>query len=445
MGFQALYLIYLVSALCFVLALRLFSKPQTAVIGNRFAILGMGLCVFTSLLALPMKNDLGMLIAGGLSAVIGISWALKIQMTKLPQMVALLNGAGGLASVFIGMAEMLRRKAYMSDSTLGLIIGAIAFSGSVVAFLKLNGWLSFKRENWSNLLSFFVLSGLIFLWMEFYLSGDLWALLELLITALLLGIISTLFIGGADMPVVISFLNAFSGLATSAIGFSLQNVALIITGSLVGASGIILSVIMARAMNRSLYQVFFKKIEKSETNQKTSKNMRQGSATDAAFLMENARKVIIVPGYGMAAAGAQYALKNLALILKEKYHVDVKFAIHPVAGRMPGHMNVLLAGAKVDYEEVYALSDINPEFETADVAYVIGANDITNPSAQTDPTSPLYGMPILNVYKAKTVFFVKRSSGPGYSGVDNPLFYQENTLMLYGDAKKMTEEIIAAL
>lgn len=444
MSVRELYIIYLAASVFFILAIRGLASPQTAEAGNRFGILGMGLAVFATLIVLPLGNDIGILVSGGLSALIGIWWGLKVQMTKLPQMVALLNGAGGLSSALIGVAQMVRGEQYMMASVFGTVIGTIAFSGSVIAFFKLNGKLNFRHFHLSYVLIFLSLLFLIGTWIEFSFKTDLYIGFELLLSAFVFGIMATIFIGGADMPIVISFLNAFSGLATTGIGFSMSNVALIITGALVGASGIILSLIMARATNRSLSQVFFKSFEKNEKNVSALGQIRQGSPQDAAFLMENANRVIIVPGYGMAAAGAQYALKNMALILKEKYHVDVKFAIHPVAGRMPGHMNVLLAEAKVDYEEVFSLVDINPEFETADVAYVIGANDITNPSAQTDQNSPLYGMPILEVSKAKTVFFVKRSLNPGYSGADNPLFYKENTLMLYGDAKKMTEEIIAA-
>ncbi len=445
MDTKELYIIYLIVSFGFILAIRGLSSPKTAVIGNRFGIFAMGLSIFVTLLVLPMGNDFGMLAAGGLSAFVGIWWGLKVKMTKLPQMIALLNGAGGLASALIGVAEMMRRQGYMFDTTLGMLVGTIAFSGSVVAFLKLEGKLNLKRSSFNNVLMVAVLLFICWMWWKFLITGRLAFGFLLLAIGFLFGVLATIFIGGADMPIVVSFLNSFSGLATAGIGFSLGNIALIITGALVGASGMILSFVMARAMNRTLYQVFFKSFEKSENKEQDQKNMREGSVSDAAFLMENARKVIIVPGYGMAAAGAQYAVKNLALILKEKHHVEVKFAIHPVAGRMPGHMNVLLADAKVDYDQVFALSDINPEFETADVAYVIGANDITNPSAKTDPASPLYGMPVLDVFKAKTIFVVKRSQGPGYSGVDNPLFYQDNTLMLYGDAKKVTEEIIAAL
>ncbi|MBR2299727.1 MAG: NAD(P)(+) transhydrogenase (Re/Si-specific) subunit beta [Alphaproteobacteria bacterium] len=444
-GFEGLYVIYLIASMCFILAIRGLSSPKTARNGNQLGMFGMGLAVLATLLVLPTRNDLGILSAGFLAALIGIWTANKVKMTALPQVIALLNGVGGLSSVLVGMAQILRGQVSLFDSSVGIAIGGVAFSGSLIAFFKLQGWLKNKHFSGANIINIIIFSGLIITWAEFVMTERMYALYMLVFGAFLFGATITLPVGGADMPIVISVLNAFSGFAASGIGFSLSNVALIITGALVGASGTILALAMTKAMNRSLVDVFFKTFTESEEKDFQSRTARVGSPQDAAFLMENASKVIIVPGYGMASAGAQYALKNMASILKDKYHVDVKFAIHPVAGRMPGHMNVLLAEAKVDYDKVFGLEEINPDFETADVAYVIGANDITNPLAKTDASSPLYGMPILEVSKAKTVFFVKRSLGAGYSGAQNPLFFADNTLMLYGDAKKVTEEVVANL
>ncbi len=439
--YKGLYIIYLISAIFFILAIKGLASPKTARRGNDFGIFGMALAVLATLLVLPTRNDLGILLAGGMAAALGTFMANKVKLTNLPQMIAFLNGVGGLSSVLIGMAQILRQMTYSLDAIIGVVIGCIAFSGSIVAFFKLQG----VKINRFPLMNF--LNAVLFLavWVHFALYHKMQDAYLLLAATFLFGISITLPVGGADMPIVISVLNAFSGFAASGIGFSLSNVALIITGALVGASGTILAVVMTKAMNRSVIEVFFKAVKTSATNGAAGKVAHAGSVEDAAFLMQNANRVIIVPGYGMAAAGAQHALKSMASLLEDKYHVEVKFAIHPVAGRMPGHMNVLLAEAKVDYDKVFSLEEINPDFETADVAYVIGANDITNPLAKTDPSSPLYGMPILEVSKAKTVFFVKRSLGAGYSGVDNPLFFADNTLMLYGDAKTVTQEIISML
>ena len=382
---------------------------------------------------------------------VGTYSALKVKMTSLPQMVAAFNGLGGLASVFVALAEIISGSRAYLDNSIGLIIGAVAFSGSMVAFAKLQGLISakalvFKGQQFLNLVLALAMFGLCgyFIW-----SGDLEIFYYLAALTILLGVLLILPIGGADMPVVISILNAYSGWAAVGIGFSLNNVLLIIVGAIVGASGAILSYIMVKAMNRSLLNVmlggFGAEKQGSTSTLKQDKTARSGNPQDAAFIMENANKVIIVPGYGMAVAQAQHILKEMADDLHKIYGVEVKFAIHPVAGRMPGHMNVLLAEANVPYEDVFELEEINREFATADVAYVIGANDVTNPLAKTDPGSPIYGMPVLDVEKAKTVFFVKRSLNSGYSGVENPLFFAENTIMLYGDAKKVTEEIVAAL
>ena len=441
-----LYLIYLLCAFLFIFAIHALSKPSTAYKGNNLAAIGMGIAVLISILVLPSRNDFGILGAAMLAGVAGIFLASKIKITALPQMIALLNGFGGLSSVLIGFAQAIHQKSDTFDVSAGIVIGAVAFSGSVIAFLKLQNIYRLKRLPFFNLLNIFILSTLVIIWFNFFKTGNINTLILLAFCAFLFGLSLTLPVGGADMPIIISVLNAFSGFAASFIGFCLQNIALIITGAIIGASGTVLAVFRTYAMNRSLFAVLFKSLPKETQNKQTlSKTPKIGSVQDAAFIMQNANKIIIVPGYGMAAAGAQHALKNMASILSNKYHVTVKFAIHPVAGRMPGHMNVLLAEAKIDYEQTFPLEQINPDFETADVAYVIGANDITNPSAQTDTSSPLYGMPILEVFKAKTVFFVKRSLATGYSGAQNPLFFADNTLMLYGDAKKITEEITAEL
>ncbi|MBR2033729.1 MAG: NAD(P)(+) transhydrogenase (Re/Si-specific) subunit beta, partial [Alphaproteobacteria bacterium] len=383
-------------------------------------------------------------------AMVGIYSALKVKMTSLPQMVAAFNGLGGLSAVLIALAEIISGSSALLDNTIGLVIGGIAFSGSIIAFAKLQGLISgkaliFKGQQAINLtLSISVL----ILCVLFIINQNNLIFYSLAIITIILGILLVLPIGGADMPVVISVLNAYSGWAAVGIGFSLNNVLLIIVGAIVGASGAILSYIMVKAMNRSLLSVMLGGFGATATTaniSSESKTAHAGSPEDAAFIMENASKVIIVPGYGMAVAQAQHVLKEMADDLHNRYGVEVKYAIHPVAGRMPGHMNVLLAEANVPYDEVFELEDINHEFATADVAYVIGANDITNPLAKTDSSSPIFGMPILDVAKAKTVFFVKRSLASGYSGVDNPLFFADNTIMLYGDAKTITEQIVSAL
>jgi len=443
---NGLYLIYLISAIFFIFAVKRLSSPNSARSGNYWAQAGMILAIFATLLVLPSRNDLGILTAGLLAALLGLLWGNFVKMTSLPQMIALLNGLGGFASALIGFAEMLHQSAYSFSSSAGLVIGCFTFSGSMIALLKLQNLYNKGRLPFFNLLNCLASAAVVLIWFQFSEVPTLKTVLLLGFASVVFGVTLTLPIGGADMPIVISLLNALSGFAASFIGFSLINIALIITGALIGASGMILAIFMTHAMNRNLFTVLFRKTQKNVANTDgKTQTAHTGSPQDAAFLMQNASKVIIVPGYGMAAAGAQHALKNMASILENKYHVDVKFAIHPVAGRMPGHMNILLAEAKVAYENVFSLSEINPDFETADVAYVIGANDITNPLAKTDSSSPLYGMPILEVFKAKTVFFVKRSLSGGYSGVENPLFFADNTLMLYGDAKKITEEITAQL
>lgn len=442
---------YLLSCILFILAIRGLASPETARKGNLLGIAGMAIAISVTFLAPEIKNIHWILLAIFTGGLIGTTSALKVKMTSLPQMVAAFNGLGGLSSVFISLAEITSGSHAYPTASISLLIGAIAFSGSVIAFAKLQGIMSAKAITFPFQHPLNALLGLtvVGLCIAFSLSGNINLFYLLAAVAIALGFLLILPIGGADMPVVISVLNAYSGWAAVGIGFSLGNVLLIIVGAIVGASGTILSYIMCKAMNRSLTNVMLggfgteKKTDNTDdTNQRTAK---AGSPEDAAFIMENANKVIIVPGYGMAVAQAQHVLKEMAVDLHERYGVEVKFAIHPVAGRMPGHMNVLLAEANVPYEDVFSLEEINREFATADVAYVIGANDITNPLAKTDSSSPIYGMPVLDVEKAKTVFFVKRSLGSGYSGVENPLFYADNTIMLYGDAKDVTEKIVSVL
>ncbi|MBQ7659459.1 MAG: NAD(P)(+) transhydrogenase (Re/Si-specific) subunit beta [Alphaproteobacteria bacterium] len=447
MAHNLLYIIYFISALLFIGATQGLATPKTALRGNNFGISGMVLAVFATLLVLPTRNDLGILLFGLLAALVGVFWANKVQITKLAQMIALLNGFGGLSSVLVALAQLVGGKGYSFDLALGITAGGIAFSGSMVAYVKFQAP-NFLPDQFVKLRHFITIlsfAATIFFWALFAVYHQTNALLMLSAASLVFGFGLTFGVGGADMPIVISLLNSCSGFAASAIGFSFSNIVLIITGAIVGTSGLVLSHKMTKAMNKSVSQVFFGGGQNKQKLAQTNQIAKVSSPADAAFLMQNANLVIIVPGYGMAVSGAQHALKTLAGILENKYHVRVKFAIHPVAGRMPGHMNVLLAEAKIDYDKVFLLDDINPDFETADVAYVVGANDITNPAAKTDPSSPLFGMPVLDVFKAKTVFFVKRSSGTGYSGAQNPLFFAENTMMLYGDAKKVTEEIIADL
>lgn len=443
---------YLLSSILFILAIRGLASPETARRGNLLGMIGMLIAVVVTMSSPLVSEYHWIILAIIIGGAIGIESALKVKMTSLPQMVAAFNGLGGLSAVFISIAEILAGSQTWIESSLGLLIGALAFSGSMIAFAKLQGLISAKAITFplQKTLNLLLAIAAITVCILFCLDGnqDLFYILAGL--AVLLGFLLVLPIGGADMPVVISVLNAYSGWAAVGIGFSLNNILLIIVGSIVGASGAILSYIMVKAMNRSLMSVMLggfgnEKTQSSGPDGHEGKTAKAGNPEDAAFIMENADKVIIVPGYGMAVAQAQHILHEMAKDLHDRYGVEVKYAIHPVAGRMPGHMNVLLAEANVPYEEVYELDDINREFATADVAYVIGANDVTNPLAKTDSSSPIYGMPILDVEKAKTVFFVKRSLASGYSGVENPLFYADNTIMLYGDAKKVTEQIVAAL
>ncbi len=442
---------YLLASILFILAIRGLASPRTAPNGNLAGIAGMMIAVAATFCSPAVKEYLlilAVLIAGG---IIGTFSALKVKMTALPQMIAAFNGLGGLAAVFISLSEISAGNPTRLESSLGLIIGAIAFSGSMIAFAKLQGLMPARALllPFCRSINLVLVLAVIILCIVFIKEGQTNIFYALAALSALLGILLILPIGGADMPVVISILNAYSGWAAVAVGFSLNNILLIITGALVGAGGSILSYIMVKAMNRSLLGVMLGGFgtEVSTITESENKTLaaRAGSPRDAAFIMENANKVIIVPGYGMAAAQAQHVLKEMADDLRQRYDVDVKFAIHPVAGRMPGHMNVLLAEANVPYENVFELEDINREFTTADVAYVIGANDITNPLAKTALDSPIYGMPVLEVEKAQTVFFVKRSLASGYAGVENPLFYADNTIMLYGDAKEVTAEIVSVL
>ena len=456
-----LALFYLISGVLFILALRGLSSPETSRQGNFFGILGMLIAVVVTFLSIGNFSTsfvyviVFLLIGGSVGAFI----AFKIPMTAMPELVAGFHSLVGLAAVFVAISAFLNPEAFnlgvsgniklasLIEMSIGAAVGAVTFSGSIIAFLKLRGIMSGAPITFpgQHVLNFIILISIVAL--TYFLcitqsSSLFWALIAI---SFLVGILLIIPIGGADMPVVISMLNSYSGWAAAGIGFTLENTALIITGALVGSSGAILSYIMCKGMNRSFFNVilggFGGTDQVSKSDNKEQKPVKSGNSDDAAFLMKNASSVIIVPGYGMAVAQAQHALREMVDTLK-KNGIKVSYAIHPVAGRMPGHMNVLLAEANVPYDEVFELEEINNDFANCDVAYVIGANDVTNPVAKTDPQSPIYGMPILDVEKAKSVLFVKRSLSPGYAGVDNDLFYRENTLMLFADAKKMTEEII---
>lgn len=455
-------LAYLVASICFILALRGLSHPETARRGLQYGMGGMALAIVTTLIS-PQVNTYMLIVLGiAIGGTIGTTIAKKIAMTELPQLMAAFHSLVGLAAVCVAAAAFYNPEAYgigmhddihlssLIEMSLGAAIGAVTFTGSIIAWGKLQGTISgkpvvFEGQHRLNAALGGILLLLIFL---LCLTGGSFYFWMIVILSLGLGILMIIPIGGADMPVIVSMLNSYSGWAAAGIGFTLHNNLLIITGALVGASGAILSYIMCKGMNRSFVSVLlggFGGEQAAGTGTSSEgKTAKIGAAEDAAYIMKNAARVIIVPGYGMAVSQAQHALREMADILK-KEGVDVKYAIHPVAGRMPGHMNVLLAEANVPYDEVFEMEDINRDFAQADVVYVIGANDITNPSAKTDPTSPIYGMPILDVEKSKTVLFVKRSMGSGYAGIDNPLFFADNTLMLLGDAKKMTEEIIKSL
>jgi len=455
---------YLISGVLFILALRGLSSPETSRQGNFFGILGMIIAITVTFLSIGDFSSgfiyvLIFLIIGGL---IGVFIAYKIPMTAMPQLVAGFHSLVGLAAVFVAISAFLNPESFnlgfpgniilgsLIEMSIGAVIGSITFSGSVIAFLKLQGIMSgtpitFKGQHFLNALILISIIILIYMLCFTQSSNLFWFLLAV---SFLIGFLIIIPIGGADMPVVISMLNSYSGWAAAGIGFTLENTALIITGALVGSSGAILSYIMCKGMNRSFFNVilggFGATDQSSNSQNKEQKPVKNGNAEDAAFLMKNASSVIIVPGYGMAVAQAQHALREMVDTLK-KNNIKVSYAIHPVAGRMPGHMNVLLAEANVPYDEVFELENINNDFSNTDVSFVIGANDVTNPAAKTDTASPIYGMPVLDVEKCKSVLFVKRSLSPGYAGVDNELFYRDNTLMLFSDAKKMVEDITKAL
>ena len=456
-------LLYLISGLLFILALRGLSSPATSRQGNLFGIVGMAIAIIVTFLTIGSfsKGFVYVLIFLSIGGIIGSIIAFKIPMTAMPQLVAGFHSLVGLAAVFVTISAFLKpevfdlgtlgniKTASLVEMSIGASIGAITFSGSVIAFLKLQGIMSgspivFKGQHILNgLIGILIVTSIAYLSMN-QIPQLFWILI---LISFLIGFLLIIPIGGADMPVVISMLNSYSGWAAAGIGFTLENSALIITGALVGSSGAILSYIMCKGMNRSFFNVILGGF--GATDDTGSKNIdkrpvKSGNAEDAAFLMKNASSVIIVPGYGMAVAQAQHVLREMVDILK-KNGIKVSYAIHPVAGRMPGHKNVLLAEANVPYDEVFELDDINNDFANTDVAFVIGANDVTNPAAKTDPQSPIYGMPILDVEKCKSVLFVKRSLSPGYAGIDNELFYRDNTLMLFADAKKMTENIVKNL
>jgi NAD(P) transhydrogenase subunit beta len=457
-------LLYLLAGVLFIQALRGLSSPDTSRRGNRLGMIGMTIAVLTTLGSHPPSDGLswalvigGIAIGGGIGAVI----ARRVPMTSMPELVAAFHSLVGMAAVLVAAGAFYAPSAFgigaeghihqqsLIEMSLGVAIGAITFTGSVIAFLKLSGRMSGKPIMLParHVVNILLAAALVAFIVMFYLDQtavDFWAIVAI---SLVFGILIIVPIGGADMPVVISMLNSYSGWAAAGIGFTLGNSALIITGALVGSSGAILSYIMCKGMNRSFISVIlggFGGEVAAAGGAAEQRPVKLGSAEDAAYIMKNASKVIIVPGYGMAVAQAQHALREMADHLK-KEGVEVKYAIHPVAGRMPGHMNVLLAEANVPYDEVFELEDINSEFPQADVAFVIGANDVTNPAAEEDKTSPIYGMPVLQVWKAGTVFFIKRSLASGYAGIDNPLFYRDNTMMLLGDAKKMTEQIVKAM
>ena len=462
---------YIISGVLFILALRGLSSPETSQAGNRNGMIGMAIAVGVTLLTLLSQGvldaiTLGLIGAGvAVGGVVGAIIARRVAMTSMPQLVAAFHSLVGMAACLVAVAAIYTPAAYgiaepdgtihlqsLIELSLGLAIGAITFTGSVIAFAKLNGNMSGAPILLParHLLNLAIALGIVALTVILVMSGGtaIWAFWAIFALALLVGVTLIIPIGGADMPVVVSMLNSYSGWAAAALGFTLENITLIITGALVGSSGAILSYIMCKGMNRSFISVilggFGGDVAAAGGAVRESRPVKQGSADDAAFIMKNASKVIIVPGYGMAVAQAQHALREMADTLK-KEGVEVKYAIHPVAGRMPGHMNVLLAEANVPYDEVFELEDINSEFASADVAFVIGANDVTNPAAKTDPTSPIFGMPILEVERARTVLFVKRSLGSGYAGVENELFFRDNTMMLFGDAKKMVEGIVKGL
>ena len=459
-------LLYVVAGVLFIMALRGLSHPTTSRQGNRYGMIGMAIAILTTVVFHPPAGFsgwllviLGIAIGGGIGAVM----ARRVQMTQMPQLVAFFHSLVGLAAVLVAAAALYAPEAFgightgtihgssLFEMGLGVAIGAITFTGSIIAFLKLDGRMSGKpimlpQRHGINIGLGIALVVLLAVFLKTESHVVFWLIV---LVSFALGVLLIIPIGGADMPVVVSMLNSYSGWAAAGIGFTLGNMALIITGALVGSSGAILSYIMCKAMNRSFISVILGGFGGEDAaagagGAVEARPVKQGSPDDAAYIMKNAGKVIIVPGYGMAVAQAQHTLREMADLLK-KEGVEVKYAIHPVAGRMPGHMNVLLAEANVPYDEVFELEDINSEFGQADVAFVIGANDVTNPAAKTDKSSPIYGMPILDVEKAKTVLFIKRGMAAGYAGVENELFFRPNTMMLFGDAKKVTDEIVKAM
>tara|TARA_A100001011_G_scaffold285474_1_gene296002 strand:- start:178 stop:1581 length:1404 start_codon:yes stop_codon:yes gene_type:complete len=456
---------YLISGILFILALRGLSSPDTSRQGNYLGIAGMTIAIVVTFLSVGNFSSslVYIIIFLTIGGAVGAFIAFKIPMTAMPELVAGFHSLVGLAAVFVAIAAFLNPEAFnlgfsgdiklasLIEMSIGAAVGAITFSGSIIAFLKLRGLMSgspitFSGQHFLNLTLGIAIFVLIFYLCKTQSENIFWTVI---VISFLVGVLLIIPIGGADMPVVISMLNSYSGWAAAGIGFTLENTALIITGALVGSSGAILSYIMCKAMNRSFFSVILGGFGADSTSKNTKekqdqKSVKSGNAEDAAFLMKNASSVIIVPGYGMAVAQAQHALREMVDKLK-KNDIKVTYAIHPVAGRMPGHMNVLLAEANVPYDEVFELEDINNDFANSDVAFVIGANDVTNPIAKTDPKSPIFGMPVLDVEKCKSVLFVKRSLSPGYAGVDNELFYRDNTLMLFADAKKMTEDIVKNL
>lgn len=457
--------LYLLSGVLFIMALRGLSHPTTSRKGNAYGMVGMAVAIVTTLLlARPSFGGLLLIIVGlAIGGSIGAVVARRIAMTAMPQLVAFFHSLVGLAAVMVAAGALYSPHSFgigeigsihgraLVEMAIGVAIGAITFTGSIIAFLKLDGRMSGKPIILPNRhLINIVLAVAIVVLIAILVGTESHVVFWLVVLlSLVIGVTLIVPIGGADMPVVVSMLNSYSGWAAAGIGFTLGNMALIITGALVGSSGAILSYIMCKGMNRSFISVILggfggESSGPAGKNEVEQRPVKQGSADDAAFIMKNANKVIIVPGYGMAVAQAQHALREMADKLKEN-GVEVKYAIHPVAGRMPGHMNVLLAEANVPYDEVFELDDINSEFAEADVAFVIGANDVTNPAAKTDPSSPIYGMPILDVSKAGTVLFLKRGMGTGYAGVENELFFRDNTMMLFGDAKKMVESIVKAM
>ena len=453
-------LAYLVAGICFIMALRGLSHPESARRGNLYGMAGMAIAVLTTLAAPDVVGYELIVVGVAIGGAIGTIVALRIQMTAMPQLVAAFHSLVGLAAVLVAAAAFSAPDAYgigtvgdiklasRIEMSLGAVIGAVTFSGSVVAFAKLQELVGsapvvFRGQHPLNLLIGIVIIGFGIAYCIDQTPATFWLMIAL---AFAIGVLLIIPIGGADMPVVVSMLNSYSGWAAAGIGFTLENTALIITGALVGSSGAILSYIMCRAMNRSFFNVILGGfgVEGGARIERVARPVKSGSAEDAGFILKSARSVIIVPGYGMAVAQAQHALREMADKLKER-GVKVRYAIHPVAGRMPGHMNVLLAEANVPYDDVVELEEINSDFSTTDVAIVIGANDVTNPAARNDPSCPIYGMPILDVERAGSVLFVKRSLSPGYAGIDNDLFYRTNNMMLFGDAKKIVEGVTQAL